>query len=204
MWLLPYGLPLYLQCIRFYKSIMISSFGSTLSYHKKHNCRWLVFLHHFCHSPTSLTFWLSPAFLFVLSLSLPLSGLFSSLHDELMANKTNIGPGPLQAERTQSSRAEQQGCYITFCMIPLQRLLTVPYQQHRFSERKDSWLKMSGWGKTMAAGWCSKPRNIGEFSWIRPVLFSSWNCDMTSDLCKQKCQTIDGFKGLKSFLGLVW
>lgn len=132
---------------------MIASLGWTMSSHKNRNSRWLFFLHYFCHSPPSLR---------VSHL------LFCSFRPSLWAflqftwwadgQQTNVGPGPRQPERTQSSRAEQQGCCITFRMIPLQRLLTVPHQQHRFSERDDSCLKMSAWRKTAAAGRRSEQR----------------------------------------------
>lgn len=43
--------------------------------------------------------------------------------------QTNTGAGSRKAERTQSSGAEQRGCWITACMIPLQRPLTTPHRQ---------------------------------------------------------------------------
>lgn len=136
------------------------------------------------HLPPSLFL---PCFSFC---CVPLSAsLWASLQFTWWADgqQTNIGPGSRQAERTRSSRAEQRGCYITFRMIPLQRLLTVPHQQQRFSERDDSCFKMSGWGKRRAAGWCSKQRTCRQpeamFTWTQPVLivndnvglFSSWD-----------------------------
>lgn len=64
---------------------------------KNLNSRWLFFLHYFCHSPPSpqsLFFTCFSLFFlfFSLSVSLSLSGLSSSLHDELMANKQTLAP----------------------------------------------------------------------------------------------------------------
>lgn len=68
---------------------------------------------------------------------------------------TNIGPGPWPAERTQSSMAEQQGCYITSWMIFLQHLLTISHWPpwHFFRARrwqfKSVWLRQNRDGRSV-------------------------------------------------------
>lgn len=88
--------------------------------------------------------------------------------------QTNIGPGPRQAERTQSSRAEQQGCYITFPhdpsatpthhTSPAATLLRARWRllkDVRFRQNDGSW------GETSL-------RSEANVARIRPVLKSKW------------------------------
>lgn len=72
---------------------------------------------------------------------------------------TNIGAGSRKAERTQISGAEQRGCWITVCVIPLQRPLTTPNRQQHGQLQI---LQTSNEKKKKVWGWRLKPNNSSE------------------------------------------
>ena len=131
-----------------------------------------------CFSHLLLSFFFFFFFFFFMGTLCP-SLFWASLQFTWWADgqQANTGPGPRQARRTQSSRAEQRGCYITFRMIPLQRLLTVPHQQRRLSERGDSCSKNGRPknNKRLQDGADEQGNNTSTeavFTWIQGVLMA--------------------------------
>lgn len=73
--------------------------------------------------------------------------------------QTNIGAGSRKAERTQSSGAEQRGCWITVRMIPLQRPLTTPHHTDNDTPTASDIADFKKERKKKVWGWRLKPNN---------------------------------------------